>query len=43
MAETPTEETATTASGEDENDDNPDDENEYVNTETDKNIELKKI
>ena len=38
-AETPT---ATTASGADENDDDPDDEHEYVNTETDKNIESKK-
>ena len=37
-AETPTTETATTASGADENND----EHEYVNTETDKNIESKK-
>ena len=42
LAETPTAETATTASGADENDDDPDDEHEYVNTETDKNIESKK-
>ena len=42
LAETPTAETATTASGADENDDNPEDEHEYVNTETDKNIESKK-
>ena len=40
--ETPTAETATTAPGADENDDNPDDEHEYVNTETDNNIESKK-
>ena len=42
LAETPTTETATTASGADENNDDPDDEHEYVNTETDKNIESKK-
>ena len=36
LAETPTPETATTASGADENNDAPDDEHEYVNTETDK-------
>ena len=42
VAETPTEETAATASGADENDDDPDEEHEYVNTETDKNIESKK-
>ena len=36
MAETPTAETA------DENDDDPDDEHEYVNTETDENIESKR-
>ena len=40
-AETLTAETATTASGADENDDDPDDKHEYVNTETDKNIEYK--
>ena len=40
--ETPTEGTATTAPGADENDDDPDDEHEYVNTETDNNIESKK-
>ena len=39
LAETPTTETATTASGADENNDDPDD--EHVNTETDKNIESK--
>ena len=38
MAETPTAETATTASGADKNDDDPDDEHEYVNTETDNKI-----
>ena len=38
--ETPT--AATTAPGADENDDDPDDEHDYVNTETDKNIEFKK-
>ena len=32
LAETPATETATTASGPDENNDNPDDEHEYVNT-----------
>ena len=42
LAETLTTETATTASGADENNDDPDDEHEYVNTETDKNIESKK-
>ena len=42
LAETPTTETATTASGADENNDDPNDEHEYVNTETDKNIESKK-
>ena len=42
LSETPTAETATTASGADENADNPDDEHEYVNTETDHNIESKK-
>ena len=42
LAETPTAETATTASGADDNNDDPDDEHEYVNTETDKSIESKK-
>ena len=42
LSETPTAETATTASGADENADDPDDEHECWNTETDKNIELKK-
>ena len=46
LAETPTAETATTllsiASGADENDDDLDNEHEYINTETDKNIESKK-
>ena len=41
LAGTPSAET--TASGADENDDDPDDEHEYVNTETDNNIESKKI
>ena len=34
--------TCTTAQGADENDDDPDDEHKYVNTETDNNIESKK-
>ena len=42
LAETPTAETATTASGAEENDDDSDYEHDYVNTETDKNIESKK-
>ena len=42
LEETPTAETATTASGADENDDDPDNEHEYVNTETAKNIEYPK-
>ena len=42
LAETPTTETATTASGADESDDNPDDEHEYVNTETDKKYRIQK-
>ena len=42
IAETPTADTAKTASGADGNDDDPDDEHEYLNTETDKNIESKK-
>jgi len=37
-----TTETATTASGADENYDNHEDKHEYVNTETDENIESKK-
>ena len=41
-AETPTAATASTASGADENYDDPDDEHEYVNTDTEKNIEFKK-
>ena len=41
-AETQTAATATTAPGADENDDDPDDEHEYVNTETNNNIESKK-
>ena len=41
-AETPTAATATTAPGEDKNDDDPYDKYEYVNTETDSNIESKK-
>ena len=40
--ETPTAATATTAPVADDNDDDPDDEHEYVNSETDNNIELKK-
>ena len=40
-AETRTAATSTTAPGADRNDDDPDDEHEYVNTETDKNIESK--
>ena len=42
LAETPPTETAATASGADENNDDPNDEHEYVNTETDTNIESKK-
>ena len=38
-AETPTAETATTVPGANENDDGPDDKHEYVNTETNNNIE----
>jgi hypothetical protein len=41
-AETPAAGTATTAPGADENDYDPDDKHEYVNTETDKNIESEK-
>ena len=37
-----TSETPTTAPGADENNDDPNDEHEYVNTETDNNIESKK-
>ena len=40
-AETPTAATATAVPGAYENDDDPDDEHEYVNTKTDKNIESK--
>ena len=40
--QTPTSATATTAPGADENDDNPYDENDYVSTETDINIEYKR-
>ena len=42
LAKPPTAETAITASGAYENDDNTDDEHKYVNAETDKNIESKK-
>ena len=41
-AETPTAATATTAPGADKDGDDPNDEHEYLNTETDNNIESKK-
>ena len=40
LAETPTTKTATTASWADENNDDPGDEHEYVNTETDKKYRI---
>ena len=42
-AEAPTEASATTAPGADENENGPENEYEYVNTETDENIELKSV